>query len=76
VVHGIPNRAVARNHHDRRAIVALLQRVQEDDAVAVGQAPIDQIEIGAAFLALRAKSPQPAPAGSAAAGSAHEPEGV
>ena len=54
-VHRVANRAVAGNHHHRRRFVALPQRAQQLDAVAVGQTQIEQIEIGARRAALGVK---------------------
>ena len=41
------------DHHHRRGVVALADGAQQVDAVAVGQAHVEQVEIGAAGAALR-----------------------
>ena len=44
---------VPGDHHHRRGILALLQRSQQVDAVAVGQPHVEQIQIGAPGHAMR-----------------------
>ena len=58
-LHRIADRGVPGNHHGRRRIVALPQRSQHVDAVAVGQPDVQQVEIGAgAWLARPETSPR------------------
>ena len=47
-VHRIADGAVPGDHHHRRRVVALPQRSQQVDAVAVRQADVEQVQIGAA----------------------------
>ena len=51
----VADRAVTGDHDHRRGIVALLQRAQDVDAVAVGKAHVEQVQVGPARGAMRLK---------------------
>ena len=52
-IHGVANRAMARNHHHRRGLVALSHGTQQIDAVAVRQPDVQQVQVGAAAARAR-----------------------
>ena len=51
-VDGVANRPVPGNHHDGRRVVALPERAQQVDAVAVRQADVEQVQVGPELPAL------------------------